>query len=348
MTRNSKSQYLDVLQLFRGLAALMVVLHHSVGSLKYYHKIDFPFLNYLAYIGKFGVDFFFVLSGFIITYSTFYKDEAPNSLCNYIKNRLIRIYVPYLPIGVFMLLLYLLLPGFSNSDRAISVLTSLTLIPDGNPALSVAWTLSFELCFYLLFGLSFFLKKGWNWFVLGWLVAIIVFNYSLFSSLVFLKKPFFSILFSTYNIEFILGYLLAQLIVRKIQLNRILLILLFFLSLISFFYCTFNLLKGFLFEVNLLFAFVVFLGIYITISTVNFKINNLSLLMMVGNATYSIYLIHNPLQMILIRLFPKITSAATSIIVLVVVLILSSIVGYGYYLLFEKKAIYIIKSKLIK
>jgi peptidoglycan/LPS O-acetylase OafA/YrhL len=348
MTRNSKSQYLDVLQLFRGLAALMVVVHHSIGSLKYYHKIDFPFLNYLGYMGKFGVDFFFVLSGFIITYSTFYKYEAPNSLCNYIKNRLIRIYVPYLPIGIFMLLIYMLLPGFSNSDRTISVLTSLTLIPDGNPALSVAWTLSFELCFYLLFTISFFSKKGWNWFVLGWLVAIIVFNYSLFSSLVFLKRPFFSILFSTYNIEFILGFILAQLIVHKIQLNRILLFLLFFLSFISFFYCTFNPLKGFLFEVNLLFAFVVFLSIYIAISTVNFKINSMSLLMMVGNATYSIYLVHNPLQMILIRLFPKITSVVSVVIALMVVLILSIVVGYGYYLLFEKKAIQLIKSKLIK
>jgi peptidoglycan/LPS O-acetylase OafA/YrhL len=348
MTRNSKSQYLDVLQLFRGLAALMVVVHHCIGSLKYYHKIDFPFLNYLGYMGKFGVDFFFVLSGFIITYSTFYKYEAPNSLCNYIKNRLIRIYVPYLPIGIFMLLIYMLLPGFSNSDRTISVLTSLTLIPDGNPALSVAWTLSFELCFYLLFTISFFSKKGWNWFVLGWLVAIIVFNYSLFSSLVFLKRPFFSILFSTYNIEFILGFILAQLIVHKIQLNRILLFLLFFLSFISFFYCTFNPLKGFLFEVNLLFAFVVFLSIYIAISTVNFKINSMSLLMMVGNATYSIYLVHNPLQMILIRLFPKITSVVSVVIALMVVLILSIVVGYGYYLLFEKKAIQLIKSKLIK
>jgi peptidoglycan/LPS O-acetylase OafA/YrhL len=70
--------------------------------------------------------------------------------------------------------------------------------------------------------------------------------------------------------------------------------------------------------------------------------------MMVGNATYSIYLVHNPLQMILIRLFPKITSVVSVVIALMVVLILSIVVGYGYYLLFEKKAIQLIKSKLIK
>lgn len=138
MISKSKSQYLDVLQIFRGLAALMVVLHHSIGSLKYYHKIQYPFLDYIAYLGKFGVDFFFVLSGFIITYSAYYKYNEPNAFGNYVKNRLIRIYVPYLPIGVFMLIVYTLLPGFSNSNRDISLLSSLTLIPHGNPALSVA------------------------------------------------------------------------------------------------------------------------------------------------------------------------------------------------------------------
>ncbi|WP_081897855.1 acyltransferase [Flavobacterium sp. 83] len=348
MIRNSKSQYLDVLQLFRGLAALMVVLHHSIGSLKYYHKIDFPFINYLGSIGKFGVDFFFVLSGFIITYSAFYKYKEPNSFSNYCKNRLIRIYVPYLPIGIFMLLIYTFLPAFSNSDRAISVLTSLTLLPDGNPALSVAWTLSFELCFYLLFSISFISKKGWNWFVIGWFVTIIIFNYSLFTTLQFLKSPFFRILFSTYNIEFILGFVLAQLVVLKMQVNRILLFLLLFIAFMFFFYCTFNHLKLFSFDVNLLFAFVAFLSIFIATSTVDVKINKTSVLMMVGNATYSIYLIHNPLQMILIRFFPKITSVVGVIAALIVVLILASVVGYGYYLLFEKKAIHIIKSKLIK
>jgi peptidoglycan/LPS O-acetylase OafA/YrhL len=348
MNRRFKSQYLDVLQVFRGLAALMVVVHHSIGSLKYYHKIDFPFLNYLAYMGKFGVDFFFVLSGFIITYSTFYKYEVPNSFGNYIKNRLIRIYVPYLPIGIFMLLLYLLLPSFSNSDRAISILTSLTLIPDGNPALSVAWTLSFELCFYLLFSISFFSKKAWNWFVFLWLTSIIIFTYSSLSSLLFLKNPFFRILFSTYNIEFILGFGLGLLIIRKIKVNLIFGFLALIISLISFFYCTFNHLYVFEFDMNLLFSIGVFLTIYFSISYCNFKFNKASVMMLVGHATYSIYLIHNPLQMISIRLFPNVTSIISVIVVLVLVLIVSCSIGYLYYLLFERKGIQLVKSKLIK
>lgn len=159
MNDESKSNYLDILQILRGIAALMIVFHHTIGSIKFYYKTEIPFFNFLALIGKFGVDFFFVLSGFIILYTAFYKYNKPNSFANYIKNRLIRIYVPYLPIGVLMFVFYAVFPDFSNSDRDISALTSLTLLPNGNPALSVAWSLSFELCFYLLFSISFFQEK---------------------------------------------------------------------------------------------------------------------------------------------------------------------------------------------
>ncbi|MFV8342164.1 acyltransferase family protein [Flavobacterium sp. XS2P39] len=348
MNSAPKSQYLDVLQLFRGMAALMVVLHHTIGSIRYYHKMEYPFLDYVAFIGKFGVDFFFVLSGFIITYSAFYNYNEPNSFSNYIKNRLIRIYVPYLPIGILMLVVYTLLPSFSNGSRAISTLTSLSLIPHGNPALSVAWTLSFELCFYLLFSISFFSKRVWNYFILVWFTSIIIFTYSPSSSLHFLDNPVVKILFSIYNIEFILGFLLALVIVRKIKINIILAFLILISSLIPFLYCTFNHLKIFKFDVNLLFSIAAFLIIYIAINYYNFKINATALMMLIGNATYSIYLIHNPLQMILVRLFPKITSVVSLIAALVLVLILSCVVGYVYYYIFEKKAMQIIKSKLIK
>jgi ABC-type Na+ efflux pump permease subunit len=52
--------------------------------------------------------------------------------------------------------------------------------------------------------------------------------------------------------------------------------------------------------------------------------------------------------MILIRLFPKITSIAGVIVALVIVLTLSVSIGYGYFLIFEKKLISTIKSNLTK
>jgi len=97
MNSQSKNQYLDILQVFRGIAALMVVLHHSVASLRYYHKIDYPLLNYMASIGKFGVDFFFVLSGFIITYSAFSNTKNLNPLTIISKIDLFEFMFPIFP-----------------------------------------------------------------------------------------------------------------------------------------------------------------------------------------------------------------------------------------------------------
>ena len=71
---------------------------------------------------------------------------------DYFHARLIRIYVPYLPVGIGMYLVDMLLPGLSESDRSPGLLTSFTLLPSNSPpALSVAWTLVHELIFYGLF-----------------------------------------------------------------------------------------------------------------------------------------------------------------------------------------------------
>lgn len=67
-------------------------------------------------------------------------------------------------------------------------------------------------------------------------------------------------------------------------------------------------------------------------------------MMLVGNATYSIYLIHNPLQMIVVRFFPKINNLFSVALALFLVIISASLIGYLYYLVFEKAAIQRIKK----
>lgn len=343
--QNNKIKYIDVLQILRGIAALMVVLHHSVGSIRYYHKINYPWLNFLGAIGKYGVDFFFVLSGFIISYSAFYKYNEPNAFKKYVLNRLVRIYIPYLPIGIFLLICYSLVPNFSSVDRNISSFTSLTLIPYGNPALSVAWTLSFELFFYLVFSITFFSKKIWHYFLIGWFIVIIVGNYFVENAINSLN-PLLKIVLSLYNFEFILGYLLAQIIIKNIKVNLNLTIITTFLLTILFLFVKLYEIKLFSFDLNLLFAFIIFLLLYIAINKFTHNFDKNSIVMMIGNATYSIYLIHNPLQMIVLRLFPRIHSILGLLTGLFLVFLTTFSIGYAYYLVFEKKMITIIKTKL--
>lgn len=344
MKTNTKTLYFDQIQVLRGVAALMVVFHHSIGSLKYYHHINNFFLDLIGSFGKFGVDFFFILSGFIISFSAIEKYNSKNALKNYFLNRIIRIYVPYLPIGIVMLLLYSFLPHFSNGNRSISILTSLTLIPDGRPALSVAWTLTFEVFFYVVFCISFISKKAWNYFLMFWFVFIIFFNYiQVLPS--YLQNACSKIFLSTYNLEFILGYLLACLVTSKFKIKSsyLWLGLVFFLSL--FIILKLNKISYFYFDLNLIFVCVSFIIIYTSI-IYDKKLNKKAIMMLIGNATYSIYLVHNPLQMIVIRLMPKINSQICSVLTLLLVILLSVGLGYLYSFIFEKKLISILRNKL--
>lgn len=344
MKVKTKSNYLDILQILRGLAALMVVCHHTITSIEFYHQIENPFFNFIRSVGKYGVDFFFVLSGFIISYTAYNKYSLPNAFSDYIKNRLIRIYVPYLPIGIAMLLVYSFLPNLSNSARDISVLTTLTLLPHGHPALSVAWTLTFELCFYLLFSISFFSRRSWNYFVILWICLIIVANYAPIEWFKETSNPFLILFFSPYNIEFILGYFLSLLILKnkKYNLNNVAIILV--LASVGLVYCIWKKFTLFYFSTHFLFSITVFLILYLFIVYYTKKINKRNFMMLIGNATYSIYLLHNPLQAILIRIYPKINSSINMLIALLIVLIISSLIGYLYYLVFEKRAIQKVKA----
>lgn len=160
---------INVLQAGRAIAALAVVIHHGATA-----ALNFtgPFEGVaLLRTGRFGVDFFFVLSGFIIYHSTVEKER---SLGRYAYARIRRLYLPYWPVGIGIAFLYILLPHVSRVDRYWNWLPTLTLFPTGVPALSVAWTLQHEALFYTLFGLFFF--SGLLWLGLAaWAVAILAF-----------------------------------------------------------------------------------------------------------------------------------------------------------------------------
>ncbi|WP_339584972.1 acyltransferase family protein [Aquabacterium sp. G14] len=148
-----------------------------------------------------GVDFFFVLSGFIIAHSSLRPDSLQGGAREYFKARFIRIYVPYLPIGVGIYLLYLLLPNLSQAERSPSLLTTFLLMPsDAPPALSVAWTLVHEMIFYLIFSLWFFSRKAF-WSVLAiWVASILL---AWFSHVT--MSRFATYFLSPLNLCFILG-----------------------------------------------------------------------------------------------------------------------------------------------
>jgi peptidoglycan/LPS O-acetylase OafA/YrhL len=141
--------------MLRGVAALLVVLFHTQG-------IFGARAGTTAFTGMFGsgfrgVDMFFVISGFIIAHVHRSDIGHPWRLGNYLFNRAARIYPAVWITTLLAGSLYAL--GFGGPEKigklaAWSVTASLLLLPQtGDALVGVTWTLKYELFFYLIFAL---------------------------------------------------------------------------------------------------------------------------------------------------------------------------------------------------
>ena len=145
---------LQTLQAGRGIAALLVVLFHLNGSIwgqaKYFpHEFTAP----LGF-GNAGVQFFFVLSGFIIFYAHHRDLGEPGALNGYLFKRVTRIYPAYWVVLLAWIPPFELLHGAGQgaTHTALQIVTSIFLLPHPqDPILQVAWTLRHEVMFYALF-----------------------------------------------------------------------------------------------------------------------------------------------------------------------------------------------------
>lgn len=164
----------DSLQAFRGVAALGVVLHHTAMSTNDFIEKVPLWLNAVLSQGFLGVDFFFVLSGFIIMSSHYDDKKSFLAIKAYIIKRFVRIYPPYWPVSIALLAAYSLLPTLSKGVRGdLGWVSSLFLVPDASPpALPVAWTLIHEVVFYAVFCLYFYSSRVFLAFLVVWGLSI--------------------------------------------------------------------------------------------------------------------------------------------------------------------------------
>jgi peptidoglycan/LPS O-acetylase OafA/YrhL len=88
------SDHLDAIQFARAVAAILVVLYHANRMLVLY--IGQSTLGAQFVFGESGVDFFFVLSGFIIFYVHGDDLGRPDRLGRYLWRRFSRIYPIYM------------------------------------------------------------------------------------------------------------------------------------------------------------------------------------------------------------------------------------------------------------
>jgi exopolysaccharide production protein ExoZ len=154
---------LRVLQAGRALAAISVAAFHLsiLMGLERYGG-DAAFRDFTRH-GFRGVDFFFVLSGFIILFAHLDDIGQPRAWKDYANRRFVRVFPIYwLYTAGFVALLFL---GFGTDAKfptnVADWLTTLTLVRFSavEPPLSVAWTLFHEVAFYTLFSLLILNKR---------------------------------------------------------------------------------------------------------------------------------------------------------------------------------------------
>ena len=146
-----QSEKFNSVQILRGLAALLVVIGHTLQ-----HPMDEP-PPILGVLGAFGVSIFFVISGFIISY-IHPRDFAP---AGFLWRRIIRIVPLYWLCTIFLALCAVYLPSLfkSTSFTPYYLFSSLAFIPelvpgtvdDWRPLLKPGWSLNYEMFFYLIF-----------------------------------------------------------------------------------------------------------------------------------------------------------------------------------------------------
>ncbi|MFT4464673.1 MAG: acyltransferase family protein [Sodalis sp. (in: enterobacteria)] len=104
------NEKLKTIQAFRGIAAIAVVLGHCNIYLSRNEEYKFLWSKLLGW-GAIGIDLFFVISGFIMVYTTIHYSAEFSSFKKFIFNRAIRI----LPVYYIVLFVLFLCNGAMNT-----------------------------------------------------------------------------------------------------------------------------------------------------------------------------------------------------------------------------------------
>lgn len=194
----------------RGVAAIMVVFYHVSNHMR--HNIGYFPLGGIAQFGHAGVDFFFVLSGFIIYYVHNKDFNTPSRLINYTQRRFTRIYPLYWFVIILTFVLEVIFSKNHKPDLSV-VLNSATLLPTlGDPYIGVAWTLQHEIIFYAIFSIAIINYRIGLIAFLTWITAFIA-NWLLgYSSH---ENAALNRILSPYSIQFFLGMFSAWITLRN-------------------------------------------------------------------------------------------------------------------------------------
>lgn len=182
-----KGRTIRSVQVMRGLAAVAVAIYHTHLILAQPEYGGTEVFGALASRGWLGVNFFFVLSGFIIMFAHVKDVGKPDRLGEYLWKRFVRVYPVYwIFLTFFLIAAYRGIghPNFSWGTENIASAYALVKIAEPlSLPLQVAWTLFYEMAFYAVFCTLILSRLLGTVVLFGWAISILV------SSLIFGHEP---------------------------------------------------------------------------------------------------------------------------------------------------------------
>ncbi len=311
------------IQYLRAIAALMVVVYHAVTRAHMHFGM-----------GAAGVDIFFIISGFIM-WKISETESAPK---RFLVRRIIRIVPLYWGVTCFIAACAIILPGkiFPNlTVDLVSIIKSLFFVPYGNatgdiyPILVPGWTLNFEMAFYVIFAGCLLAPRKWQLPIMTFVMLVTILLRVVFVS----NNPLFLTYTNPIILEFLVGAWLAEGVDRGLKAPKAVSAVLVVCGIGAL--IAHEVLR---IELDPLLRVIWWGGAAFLIVSGAIMLElagwmpKIPLLKQLGDASYSIYLLHGLVVAAMLLLFRH----AGPAVLIIAVLVTSSTVGYVSFRLFER------------
>jgi len=195
----------------RGIAATLVLLYHAARYLD--NAAGAPLLRGVVAFGHAGVDFFFVISGFIILFVHYDDVGDPTRLGRYAGRRFTRLMPTYWVALALTVAMHA--AGHQGAPSLANLALSASLLPSNHEmVLDIAWTLRFEALFYALFCVLNVSRTAGLLVLAVWLSATVLAAVTGVDA-GWVPVPFYGV----YNLEFFLG-MTAAYVLRNFTVPR--------------------------------------------------------------------------------------------------------------------------------
>ncbi|MET3535530.1 acyltransferase family protein [Chryseobacterium limigenitum] len=328
---------LNNLQILRGISALLVCCFHFRGYINF-ETIQFG--DILFGKGNIGVPIFFVISGFIMAFTTRKLDFSKGiskEISIFYKRRLIRI----VPLYYLLTFAWMILGGsfflYFQGETFSRFYHSMLFLPekDTPPVLYLGWSLNYEMFFYLIFGISLVFKRYRYFFI----VVFFIITYIL--GLLFdFGSAYMQMVTNYSNLFFIAGILFALLLAKVTVPKKWATVI----SIVGITFFILHLFKIIVITNHLLVLLIVSMFVLsFLLFDFTFHIKGNRFLIFLGDISYSLYLSH-PFVEILFRKF-KVQGYLNLPYLVLKLAIVIAVAAFFYYFV-ERKITEYLKLKL--